>query len=176
VLQEIARPERFAALERQVLDLSLADGRDSGTPSMGIGEDLIAPPDQRFTREFDYIATSTNLRMDGSANLYVITNLDIAASYLPQAELALHNLATAERQINGNRGVEILRQANHATISMASRSVFVARGEAADAGAGAAAPTAGMNKMANMANCFKTFLLSNANAEAGVVRGKRWSV
>jgi quinol monooxygenase YgiN len=114
VLQETARPDRFAALERQVLDLSSADGRDSATLSMGIVEDLIAPPDQRFTREFEDISTSTKPRIDGSANLYVITNLDIAASNLPQAELALHNLASAERQINGNRGVEILRQANHA--------------------------------------------------------------
>jgi quinol monooxygenase YgiN len=114
VLQEIARPERFAALERQALGVSSADGRDSGALSMGIVEDLIAPPDQRFTREFDDISTSTKPRVDASANLYVITNLDIAASNLTQAELALHNLATAVRQINGNRGVEILRQANHA--------------------------------------------------------------
>ena len=114
MLQEIAGPERFAALERQVLDVSSADGRDSGTLSIGIVEDLIAPPDQRFTREFDDISTSTKPRIDASANLYVITNLDIAASSLPQAALALHNLATAVRQINGNRGVEILRQANHA--------------------------------------------------------------
>jgi len=114
VLQEIARPERFAALERPVLDVSSADGRDSGTLSMGIVEDLIAPPDQRFTREFDDISTSTRPSIDASANLYVITNLEIAASSLPQAELALHNFATAVRQINGNRGVEILRQVNHA--------------------------------------------------------------
>jgi quinol monooxygenase YgiN len=57
---------------------------------------------------------STPPRVDASANLYVITNLDIAAANLTQAELALHDLATAVRQINGNRGVEILRQANHA--------------------------------------------------------------
>ncbi len=114
VLQEIARPERFAALERQALGVSSADGRDSGALSMGIAEDLIAPPDQRFTREFDDTSTSTRPRVDASANLYVITNLDIAASNLTQAELALHNLATAVRQINGNRGVEMLRQANHA--------------------------------------------------------------
>jgi hypothetical protein len=79
VLQEIARPERFAALERQALGVSPADEWDPGALSMGIVEDLIAPPDQRFTREFDDISTSTKPRVDASANLYVITNLDITA-------------------------------------------------------------------------------------------------
>ena len=45
---------------------------------------------------------------------------------------------------------------------MAARSAF-ARGEVVDAGS--AAPTTGMNKMANIANRFNTSLLSNANAE-----------
>jgi heme-degrading monooxygenase HmoA len=93
--------------------MPLAVRLGAGTVSVD-AEDLIAPPDQRFTREFDDISTSTKPRVDASANLYVITNLDIAASNLTQAELALHNLAAAVRQINGNRGVEILRQANHA--------------------------------------------------------------
>jgi hypothetical protein len=69
VMQEIARPERFAALERMTSAASTADGREAGAFTKGIIDDLIAPPDQRLS-EFDEIATSNGPRVDARANLY----------------------------------------------------------------------------------------------------------
>jgi quinol monooxygenase YgiN len=113
VMQEIARPERFAVLERESPAALTADGGKPLAVIEGIADDLIAPPDQRLNREFDEIATTHGARVDASANFYVITHVDIAASNLAQVEIALHDLAAAARQSNGNFGFEILQQSNH---------------------------------------------------------------
>jgi quinol monooxygenase YgiN len=111
MMQEIARPERFAVLEREAPAVLTADG---GRPlTEGIADDLIAPPDQRLNREFDEIATTRGARVDERANFYVITHVDIAASNLTLVETALHDLAAAGRQSSGNLGFEILQQINH---------------------------------------------------------------
>ena len=107
MMQEIARPERFAVLERE------EPGAKPFAVTEGIADDLIAPPDQRLNREFDEIAANHGARVDERANLYVITHVDIAASDLTQAETALHDFAAAARQSNGNLGFEILQQVNH---------------------------------------------------------------
>ena len=113
MMQEIARPERFAVLEREAPAVLTADGGRPLAVTEGIADDLIAPPDQRLGREFDEIATTHGARVDERANFYVITHVDIAASNLTRVETALHDLAAAARQSNGNLGFEILQQINH---------------------------------------------------------------
>jgi quinol monooxygenase YgiN len=113
MMQEIARPERFAVLERQAPAVLTADGGRPLAVTEGIADDLIAPPDQRLNREFDEIETTHGARVDERANFYVITHVDIAASNLTRVETALHDLAGAARQSNGNLGFEILQQINH---------------------------------------------------------------
>ena len=113
VMQEIARPERFAVLERAAPAALAADGGRPLAVTEGIADDLIAPADQRLNREFDEIATTHGARVDERANFYVITHVDIAASNLTRVETALHDLAAAARQSNGNLGFEILQQINH---------------------------------------------------------------
>ena len=103
MMQEIARPERFAVLEREAPTVLTAEG---------IADDLIAPPDQRFNREFDVIPITNGPRIDARANFYVIAHVDLAPSDLTPVETALHNLAAAARQSSGNLGFEILRQTN----------------------------------------------------------------
>jgi quinol monooxygenase YgiN len=110
MMQEIARPERFAVLEREVLT---AGGVKPHPFTEGITDDLVAPPDQRLNLEFDASATPNGPRIDAHANFYVITHVDIAASDLTQIETALHKLAAAARQSSGNLGFEILRQTSH---------------------------------------------------------------
>lgn len=100
MLQEIARPERFAVLERVAPGVATAD----------ITDDLIAPPDRRSNREFDETGTTHGSRVDARANFYVITHVDIAASDRTPIATALHKLAVAARQSNGNLGFEILQQ------------------------------------------------------------------
>jgi len=113
MLQEIARPERFAVLEREAPGVSTAGGMKFRTFTEGITADLIAPPDQRLNHEFDEVATTNGAGIDARASFYVITHIDIAAQDLTQIETALHKLAAAARQSNGNLSFEILRQTNH---------------------------------------------------------------
>jgi quinol monooxygenase YgiN len=113
MMQEIARPERFAVLERAAPGVLTGNGMNPRTFTEGITDDLVAPPDQRLNLEFDAIATPNGPRIDAHANFYVITHVDIAASDLTQIETALHKLAAAARQSSGNLGFEILRQTSH---------------------------------------------------------------
>jgi quinol monooxygenase YgiN len=113
VMQEIARPERFAVLEREVPAVLTADGRRTLAVTEGIADDLIAPPDKRLNRELDEIAATHGARVDERANFYVIIHVDIAASDLTRVETALHDFAAAGRKSNGNLGFEVLQQINH---------------------------------------------------------------
>lgn len=113
VMQEIARPERFVVLEREAPAVLMAGGMKPRTFVEGIRDDLIAPPDQRSNRELDENATTNGPRIDARANFYVIAHVDIAASDLTQVQAALHNLAAAARQSNGNLGFEVLQQTSH---------------------------------------------------------------
>lgn len=113
MMQEIARPERFAVVERKSQAVPTADGGRPLAVTDGIADDLIAPPDRRLNREFDEIATTRGARVDEHANFFVITHVDIAASNLTRVETALHDLAAAARQSGGNFGFEILQQINH---------------------------------------------------------------
>jgi quinol monooxygenase YgiN len=113
MMQEIARPERFVVLDREAPGMSTVGGMKPRTFTEGITDDLIAPPDQRSNREFDATGTTNGARIDARASFYVITHVDIAAQDLTQIETALHKLAAAARQSNGNLGFEILRQTSH---------------------------------------------------------------
>jgi quinol monooxygenase YgiN len=113
MMQEIARPERFAVLERGAPAVLTAGGGKPRAFTEGITDDLIAPPDQRLNREFDETATTNGSRIDASANFYVIAHVDIATSNQTQVATALRNLAAAARQSSGNLGFEILQQIDH---------------------------------------------------------------
>ncbi len=113
MMQEIARPERFAVLEREAPAVMTAGGSKPRAFTESITDDLIAPPDQRLNREFDEIATTNGSRVDAGANFYVITHVDIAASNPIQVATALRNFAAAARQSHGNLGFEILQQTDH---------------------------------------------------------------
>jgi quinol monooxygenase YgiN len=113
MMQEIARPERFVMLERGAPGMLAAGRMNPRAFTEGITDDLVAPPDQRLNREFDETATTNGARIDARASFYVITHVDIAAQDLTQIETALHKLAAAARQSNGNLGFEILRQTSH---------------------------------------------------------------
>jgi quinol monooxygenase YgiN len=114
VMQEIGRPERFAVLRRNAAGLTTTDGKEGPHAlTKDLIDDLIAPPDQRFEREFDATSTPAGRGIDPRANLYVIASLDVVPSNLTQIELALHRLAAAARQSDGNLGVEILSQVSH---------------------------------------------------------------
>jgi quinol monooxygenase YgiN len=133
LMQEISRPERFAALERET---SAAVTQDDGEPralTAGLTDDLTAPPDQRFNREFDAIGA----QVDGRANLYVVTHVDIATADRSRVETELRKLAASARHSDGNFGFEILQQVdrpNHfnlisAWLSESLFRIFVASAE-----------------------------------------------
>lgn len=115
VMQEIARPERFAALEHEAStsDSPPTVATNSRAFTEAILDDLIAPPDQRSYRVFEkVVATSRGSSGDSPANFFVIANVDIARPGLAQVEASLHQLATAARKSGGNLGIEILQQVN----------------------------------------------------------------
>ena len=106
LMQEISRPERFAALERETPATVTQDEREPRALPAGLTDELTAPPDQRLNHEFDAVSA----RVDGRANLYVVTHVDIATADRSRVETAFHKLAAAARQSNGNLGFEILQQ------------------------------------------------------------------
>jgi len=113
VMQEMARPERFATLEHKASssDSRTTVARNSRAFPESILDDLIAPPDQRAYRVFKkVVAASTGLSSDSPANYLVITNLDVALPSLGQVEAALHRVTAAVRGSDGNLGIEILQQ------------------------------------------------------------------
>jgi quinol monooxygenase YgiN len=115
VMQEISRPERFAALEHEASasDSPTTVARNSRAFTESILDDLIAPPDQRSYRVFEkVVATSRGASGDSPAKFFVITNVDIAPPGLAQVETALRQLAAALRPRDGNLGIEILQQVN----------------------------------------------------------------
>jgi len=103
VMQEIARPERFAVLEREPLARLTVD----------ISDDLIAPPDRRLNQEFDEVPTASGPQLDTRANFYVIAHIDLAASDLSRVQKALYSLADSARRTDGNLGFESLQEINH---------------------------------------------------------------
>ncbi len=107
VMQEISRPERFAALEREASATS-----SPHTLTADLTEDLLAPPDRRLNYEFDRADAATGMRFDRRASLYVVTHVDIAAADRSPVEPALRRLAAAARHSEGNLGFEILQQAD----------------------------------------------------------------
>lgn len=114
LLQEISRPERFAALQREPLSTSTQDAPHPRDLTAGLTDDLTAPPDQRLNHEFDAVeAAGRGAQFDERAKLYVVTHVDIAAADRSQVETALHKLAATARQSDGNLGFEILQQINH---------------------------------------------------------------
>jgi quinol monooxygenase YgiN len=119
-IQEIARPERFAALEHEASapDSPTTFAQNSRARAFieSILDDLIAPPDQRSYRVFEKVAaTSRGASGNPPANFFVITNIDIAPPGVAQVAAALRRLALAVRQSDGNLGIEMLQQANRPT-------------------------------------------------------------
>lgn len=110
LMQEISRPERFAALERESSGTPIPGARQPGALTAGLTDDLTAPPDQRLNHEFDGIETTRGARFDARANFYVFAHVDIASADRSRVEAALHKLATTARQSDGNLGFEILQQ------------------------------------------------------------------
>lgn len=103
VMQEIARPERFAVLEREVLTRLTAN----------ISDDLIAPPDRRLNQELDEVPTTSGPQLDTRANFYIIAHVDLAASDLSRVQKALYRLADSARRTDGNLGFESLQEIDH---------------------------------------------------------------
>lgn len=110
LMQEIARPERFAVLKRERSAVVTEGGQEARALTGGLTDDLTAPPDQRLNHELDGIAAATGAQVDPRANLYVITHVDIAGPDRSRVETALRKLVAAARQSDGNLGFEILQQ------------------------------------------------------------------
>jgi quinol monooxygenase YgiN len=107
-MQEIARPERFAVLERETPAVLTAQETHALTESFTA--DLIAPPDQRLNRELEESTSATGQQVNAPANFYVVTHVDIVTPDRSRVETALRKLTAAARQSDGNLGVEILQQ------------------------------------------------------------------
>lgn len=100
-LQEISRPERFAVLERETPVRALPKD---------LTDDLTAPPDQRLNRVFDEADAAADAQFDAHARFYVVTHVDVTTPDRSRVETALHKLADAVRQSDGNLGFEVLQQ------------------------------------------------------------------
>jgi quinol monooxygenase YgiN len=105
LLQEISRVERFAVLERGTT-VPTAGGAE------GLADDLVAPPDRRLNREFDEDDAAASLQVDPRTNFYVVAHMDITPQDRSRVEQSLLKFAAAARRIDGNRGFEILQQAD----------------------------------------------------------------
>lgn len=121
VLEETARPERFALLETAPASDATAD-RDAAQLSGNLSELLTAPLDRRTHREFGEPARAPAAT---PAALYVITHLDIAPPERGKGETALQHLAEQARHSAGNLRFEVWQQtdrSNHFNLIAAWRS------------------------------------------------------
>jgi quinol monooxygenase YgiN len=117
ILEEIARPERFAILESatRIDALTGAEERaqDILTSLNGL---LIAPPDRRTNREFANPATATPGKVSeflkSPSALYVVAHLDIGPPDQAKGVAALARLIDAARHSEGNILFEAWQQSN----------------------------------------------------------------
>jgi quinol monooxygenase YgiN len=113
LLQEIARPERFALVELESPTVATHGAQEMNSLPGSLEDELIAPLDRRANREFEPDMGSTGAKIDTRANVYVIAHLDLALPAPPdraRAEAALHQFATAARQSDGNLGFAVWQQ------------------------------------------------------------------
>jgi quinol monooxygenase YgiN len=134
VLQETARPEKFALIETAPATDDRAD-QDAAQLSGHLAGLLTAPLDRRAHREFGEPAPAP---APGTAALYVITHLDIAPPERAKGERALQRLAEQARHSPGNLRFEVWQQtdrSNHFNLIAAWRSRADFNNFAADAAA-----------------------------------------
>lgn len=135
VLEEAARPEKFALLEAddRADDAATAQGAQLLQPLTGL---LTAPLDRRTHREFGDAEPPPATAGPGA--LYVIAHLDIAPPDRAKGESALRQLASRARSSPGNLRFEVWQQTdrtNHFNIV----AVWSSRGRFNDFAAGPAA-------------------------------------
>jgi quinol monooxygenase YgiN len=114
LLQEVARPERFALLERERPDVSTGSGREVQRIIGPLADELNAPPDRRTNRELGEVAVASAAKADERANFYVIAHLDITTPDRARVETALRQLAAAARESDGNLRFDIGQQTDRA--------------------------------------------------------------
>lgn len=112
VLQEIARPNRFAIVELWKDNTALdAHGKTANTAQFRDGLQAIAeaPPDQRV----DYGLYVQPMQSDNRANaIYVATHVDVIPSGKDECLHLLEAMRTDTRSEPGNIAYDVLQQAN----------------------------------------------------------------
>jgi quinol monooxygenase YgiN len=113
LVEEIARPERFVLLEREVPAGTVGGAREKDSLSGVLADDLTAPPDWRANREFAPDPGSTATGIDARNHFYVIAHLDLATPDPAKIATTLHQLAAAARRSDGNQGFMVWQQTEH---------------------------------------------------------------
>lgn len=108
VLQEIARPDRFALLASADRAGALeAEGNGAESILQNLGQVLVAPIDRR-----EHEIVEPSCAVSGASGLYVIAHLDIAGRERREADTALREFARSVCAAPGILAFRIWRQAN----------------------------------------------------------------
>jgi quinol monooxygenase YgiN len=109
LLQEIARPTRFALLEVWAEDVAL-DGHDKAVSTLHFHDQLkaiqSAPCDERMGRELYFRRGKGD---SGSGTIYVITHVDVTADHQSDAEALLKAMSVDSANDDGNISYEVIQ-------------------------------------------------------------------